>query len=254
MIQKRRVCYNLGKGGSYMNQFSRSELLLGRDVMDKLSKMKVAIFGVGGIGSYVCEALVRCGVNNFVLIDDDSVSLTNINRQIHATLKTVGRSKVEVMKERMLEINPDCKIDTYEEFYLPDKHSDIIKDDISYIVDAIDTVSSKIDIIVEAKKLGIPIISAMGAGNKLDPTKFEVSDIYKTSVCPLAKVMRRELRKRNISSLKVVYSKEEPIEIKDYSICDEEIDKKRIPGSLSFVPSCMGLIIASEIVKDVIRG
>ena len=236
-----------------MNQFSRSELLLGSEVMANLSKMKILIFGIGGVGSYVCEALVRSGVSNFVLVDSDKISLTNVNRQIHATLKTVGRSKVEVMKERMLDINPDCNIVTYEEFYLPDNHSDIISDDIDYIVDAIDTISAKIDIICKAKKLGIPIISAMGAGNKLDPTRFEVTDIYKTSVCPLAKVMRRELKKRNISSLKVVYSKEEPIEIIDYSCCSEDMDKKRIPGSLAYVPSCMGLIIASEIVKDVMN-
>ena len=236
-----------------MNQFSRSELLLGNQVMANLSKMKILIFGIGGVGSYVCEALVRSGVGNFVLVDSDKISLTNVNRQIHATLKTVGRSKVEVMKERMLEINPDCNIVTYEEFYLPDNHSDIISDDIDYIVDAIDTVSAKLDIIVTAKEKNIPIISAMGAGNKLDPTRFEVTDIYKTSICPLAKVMRRELKKRNISSLKVVYSKEEPIEIIDYSCCSEDMDKKRIPGSLAYVPSCMGLIIASEIVKDVMK-
>ncbi len=236
-----------------MNQFSRSELLLGKDTMDKLANMKIAVFGVGGVGSYVCEALVRSGVGSFILIDSDSISLTNVNRQIHATLKTVGKSKVEVMKERMLDINPDCNIVTYEEFYLPDNHSDIITDDISYIVDAIDTVSAKIDIIMEAKKRNIPIISAMGAGNKLDPTRFEVTDIYKTSVCPLAKVMRRELKNRGIKHLKVVYSKEEPIKIEDYSCCSEELDKKRVPGSLAFVPSCMGLIIASEIVKDILK-
>lgn len=236
-----------------MNQFSRSELLLGKDVMAKLSNMKILIFGIGGVGSYVCEALVRTGVNNFVLVDSDVVSLTNVNRQIHATLKTVGRSKVEVMKERMLDINPECNIEIFEEFYLPENHSDIISDDISYIVDAIDTVSAKIDIIVEATKRNIPIISAMGAGNKLDPTRFEVTDIYKTSVCPLAKVMRRELKNRGIKKLKVVYSKEEPIKIDDYSCCSEELDNRRVPGSLSFVPSCMGLIIASEIVKDVMK-
>lgn len=236
-----------------MNQFSRSELLLGKDVMNKLSNMKVLIFGIGGVGSYVCEALVRSGVNNFVLVDSDVISLTNVNRQIHATLKTVGRSKVEVMKERMLEINPECNIEVFEEFYLPDNHSDIITDDVSYIVDAIDTVSAKIDIIVEAYKRNIPIISAMGAGNKLDPTRFEVTDINKTSVCPLAKVMRRELKNRGVKHLKVVYSKEEPIKIEDYSCCEEELDKKRVPGSLSFVPSCMGLIIASEIVKDIMK-
>jgi len=236
-----------------MNQFSRSELLLGSDNMKKLSNMKIAVFGIGGVGSYVCEALIRSGITNFILVDSDVISLTNINRQIHATLKTVGRSKVEVMKERMLEINPYANIDIYQEFYLPDNHSDIIKSDIDYIVDAIDTVSAKIDIICKAKELDIPIISAMGAGNKLDPILFEVSDIYKTSVCPLAKVMRRELKKRGVKSLKVVYSKEEPITIDNYSICDEETDKKRIPGSLAYVPSCMGLIIASEIVKDVIK-
>lgn len=236
-----------------MNQFSRSELLLGKDIMTKLANMKVAIFGIGGVGSYVCEALVRSGVGSFILIDSDSISLSNVNRQIHATLKTVGKSKVEVMKERMLEINPECNIITYEEFYLPDKHSDIITDDISYIVDAIDTVSAKIDIICEASRRNIPIISAMGAGNKLDPTRFEVTDIYKTSVCPLAKVMRRELKSRRIKKLKVVYSKEEPIKIEDYSCCSDEIDKRMVPGSLSYVPSCMGLIIASEIVKDVMK-
>jgi len=249
------LCYTyVSYWGDVMNQFSRSELLLGKDVMKKLSKMKIAVFGIGGVGSYVCEALVRSGVGNFILVDSDLISLTNVNRQIHATLKTVGNSKVEVMKERMLDINPNCNIVTYEEFYLPDNHSDIICDDISYIVDAIDTVSAKIDIICEANKRNIPIISAMGAGNKLDPTRFEVSDIYKTSVCPLAKVMRRELKNRGIKKLKVVYSKEEPIIIQDYSCCEEEKDKKRVPGSLSFVPSCMGLIIASEVVKDIIKN
>ncbi|MBQ7105567.1 MAG: tRNA threonylcarbamoyladenosine dehydratase [Bacilli bacterium] len=236
-----------------MNQFSRSELLLGVNNMNKLKQSKVLIFGVGGVGSYVCEALVRCGIENFVLVDSDKISLSNVNRQIHSTLKTVGLSKVEVMKERMLDINPNCNITIYEEFYLPDNHSDIITDDISYIVDAIDTISSKIDIIMDAKERNIPIISAMGAGNKLDPTRFEITDIYKTSVCPLAKVMRRELKKRDIKSLKVVYSKEEPIKIEDFSCCSDEIYKKRVPGSLSFVPSCMGLIIASEVVKDLIK-
>ena len=237
-----------------MNQFSRTELLLGNDNMKKLSQVKVAIFGVGGVGSYVCEALIRCGIKNFVLIDNDKVSVTNINRQIIATTKTIGKSKVSVMKERMLEINPDAKIETYEEFYLPSSKTNIINEDLDYIVDAIDTITSKIDIILKAKSLNIPIISAMGAGNKLDPTQFEISDIYKTSVCPLAKVMRNELRKRGIKSLKVVYSKEKPIEIKDYSCCEDEINtKKRVPASISFVPSSMGLIIASEVVKDILK-
>lgn len=231
-----------------MNQFSRSELLLGKDVMNKLSNMKVLIFGIGGVGSYVCEALVRSGVNNFVLVDSDVISLTNVNRQIHATLKTVGRSKVEVMKERMLEINPECNIEVFEEFYLPDNHSDIITDDVSYIVDAIDTVSAKIDIIVEAYKRNIPIISAMGAGNKLDPTRFEVTDINKTSVCPLAKVMRRELKNRGVKHLKVVYSKEEP---KPSSVVDE--NGKPIVASNSFVPATAGLIAAGEVIKDLIN-
>lgn len=227
--------------------------MLGKEVMEKLSNMKILIFGIGGVGSYVCEALVRSGVKHFILVDSDEIALTNVNRQIHATLKTVGRSKVEVMKERMLDINPDCDITIYKEFYLPDNHSNIISDNLSYIVDAIDTVSAKIDIICEAKRRNIPIISAMGAGNKLDPTRFEVTDIYKTSVCPLAKVMRRELKARGVKDLKVVYSKEEPIKIDDYSCCSDELDKKRVPGSLSFVPSSMGLIIASEIVRDVIE-
>ena len=232
-----------------MNQFSRSELLLGKEVMNKLSNMKVLIFGIGGVGSYVCEALVRSGVNNFVLVDSDVISLTNVNRQIHATLKTVGRSKVEVMKERMLDINPECNIEVYEEFYLPDNHSEIITDDISYIVDAIDTVSAKIDIIVEAYKRNIPIISAMGAGNKLDPTRFEVTDIYKTSVCPLAKVMRRELKNRGIKKLKVVYSKEEPIK----PIIQNEENGRHIPASAVFVPATAGMILAAEVIKDIIK-
>ncbi len=236
-----------------MNQFSRSELLLGTANMEKLKNLKVAIFGIGGVGSFVCEALVRCGVSNFVLIDNDSISLSNVNRQIHATLETVGMSKVEVMKKRMLEINKEANIEIYQEFYLPSSKSNIINSSIDYIVDAVDTITAKIDIIVKAKELGIPIISAMGAGNKLDPTKFEIADIYDTSVCPLAKVMRRELKKRNIKDLKVVYSKEKPIKNIDLSMCEEEIPSKKrtIPGSVSFVPSVMGLIIASEIVRDI---
>ena len=236
-----------------MNQFSRSELLLGTANMEKLKNLKVAIFGIGGVGSFVCEALVRCGVSNFVLIDNDSISLSNVNRQIHATLETVGMSKVEVMKKRMLEIHKEANIEIYQEFYLPSSKSNIINSSIDYIVDAVDTITAKIDIIVKAKELGIPIISAMGAGNKLDPTKFEIADIYDTSVCPLAKVMRRELKKRNIKDLKVVYSKEKPIKNIDLSMCEEEIPSKKrtIPGSVSFVPSVMGLIIASEIVRDI---
>ncbi len=238
-----------------MNQFVRSELLLGKENMERLKKAKIAVFGIGGVGSYVCEALIRTGVINFVLIDNDVVVESNINRQIHATTKTIGQSKVEVMKERMLDINPDANIEIFQEFYLPTQHSNIIDKSLDYIVDAIDTVSAKIDIIVEAKKLEIPIISAMGTGNKLDPTQLEIADIYQTEMCPLARVMRYELKKRNIPSLKVIYSKEKPIKISDYS-CDEgntNNSKKVIPGSVSFVPSVAGLIIASEVVKDLIN-
>ena len=217
--------------------------------MQLLSQKKIAIFGIGGVGSYVCEALARCGINNFVLIDGDSVDISNINRQIEATLDTVGKRKVEVMKERILSINQNAKVDIYDQFYLPGDELNIIDSSLSYIVDAIDTISAKIDIIIRAQQLNIPIISAMGAGNKLDPTKLEISDIYKTSVCPLARVMRYELKKRNIKSLKVVYSREIPIKLDDAPMNSQN---KRVPGSISFVPSAMGLIIASEIIRDII--
>lgn len=238
--------------------FSRTELLIGRENIEKLKKAKVAIFGIGGVGSYVVEALARAGIGNFILVDKDKVDITNINRQIIATTKTVGRDKVEISKERILEINPDVNVVTYKQFYMPDNKIELTKD-VSYIVDAIDTVSAKIALVEEADRLSIPIISSMGTGNKLDPTKFEVSDIYKTSVCPLAKVMRKELKKRNIKKLKVVYSKEEPLKInkneKNMNTI-KNIDNtrsKHIPGSISFVPSVAGLIIASEVVKDIIN-
>ncbi len=230
-----------------LEQFSRTELLIGKNGIEKLSKSKVAIFGIGGVGSFVVEALARAGVGNFILVDNDNVSLSNLNRQIIATKKTIGRSKVEVAKERILEINPEANVETYKEFFMPETKG-ILDKTISYIVDAIDTVTAKLELVIRAEKLKIPIISSMGTGNKLDPTRFEVSDIYKTSVCPLAKVLRKELNHKGIKKLKVVYSKEEPIKIKK----DEE-NRKQIPGSISFVPSVAGLIIAGEVVKDIIK-
>ena len=226
-----------------LDQFSRTELLIGKSGIEKLQKSKVAIFGIGGVGSFVVEGLARAGIGNFVLIDNDEISITNLNRQIIATHKTIGRPKVEVAKERILEINPNASVDVYQEFFMPSTEG-ILDNTISYIVDCIDTVSSKIELVVRAEKLNIPIISSMGTGNKLDPTKFEVTDIYKTSVCPLAKIMRKELKNRGIKKLKVVYSKEEPIKIVKN---DEEKIKA---GSISFVPSVAGLIIAGEVVKD----
>lgn len=248
-----------------LNQFSRTELLIGKDGIEKLQKAKVAIFGIGGVGSFVVEGLVRAGIENFILVDDDKVSLTNLNRQIIATRKTVGKLKVEVAKERILEINPHANVETYQEFFMPNS-KEILDDTVDYVIDAVDTLTAKIELVVRTNKLEIPIISSMGTGNKLDPTKFEVADIYKTSICPLAKIMRKELRKREIKSLKVVYSKEEPIkpnEIENSScktgcICPPGTVRKcttrnQVPGSISFVPSVAGLIIASEVVKDIIK-
>ena len=249
-----------------LHEFSRCELLIGTERLDKLKKSKVAVFGVGGVGSFTVEALARSGVGHLVLIDDDCVCLTNINRQLPATRKTVGRPKVEVMKERILEINPKCEVTTFQRFYLPECADEMIDKSYDYIVDAIDTVTAKIDLVVRANQAGIPIISALGAGNKLDPTRFEVSDIFKTSVDPLAKVVRKELRVRGIKKLKVVYSKEEPIKPMESDtsscsagcICPKGSTRKctvkhQIPGSMSFVPSVMGLIIAGEVVKDIIE-
>ena len=197
-----------------LHSFSRTELLLGREGLEKLKQSKVAVFGVGGVGSFTVEGLVRAGVGKLVLIDDDCVCLTNINRQLHATRKTVGKPKVEVMKERILEINPQAQVTTFQKFYMPDTAHEMLADDYDYIVDAIDTVTGKIDLVMKAKEKNIPIISCMGAGNKLDPTRFEVTDVFNTSVCPLAKVMRKELKSRGITSLKVVYSKESPLTLK----------------------------------------
>lgn len=252
------------KGEVMEDMFSRTELLIGRDNIEKLHKSKVAVFGIGGVGSYVVEALVRAGIGSFILVDNDDVSISNLNRQIIATTKTIGKSKVEVAKDRILEINPKANVTIYKEFYMSDNKIELTSD-ISYIVDAIDTVTAKIALIEEADKLNIPIISSMGTGNKLDPTKFEVTDIYKTSVCPLAKVMRKELRNRGIKRLKVVYSKEEPIKRNDRELykneveAEENIERKKydsnshVPGSISFVPSVAGLIIASEVVRDIIN-
>ena len=231
-----------------LNQFSRTELLIGKENIEKLSNVKVALFGIGGVGSYVLEALARCGVQKFILVDNDKVSLSNLNRQIIANIDTIDRPKVEVAKERVLSINPNAKVEMFQEFFMPETEG-ILDETVSYIVDAIDTVTAKIELVLRANKLNIPIISSMGTGNKLDPTKFEVTDIYKTSVCPLAKVMRKELKQRGIKKLKVVYSKEEPIKpLKS----DEVTSKKQVPGSVSFVPSVAGLIIAGEVIKDII--
>ena len=222
------------------NQFSRTELIIGKEKVEILKKSKVAIFGIGGVGSYVVEGLARAGIGNFILVDKDEVSISNINRQIIATHDTVGKDKVDVAKKRILEINPDAKIEIYKEFFMPET-TGILDDSIDYIIDAIDTVTAKIELIVRANNLNIPIISCMGTGNKLDPTRFEVSDIYKTSVCPLAKVMRKELKTRGIKKLKVLYSKEEAIKTEGNI------------GSLSFVPSVAGLIISGEVIKDLIK-
>lgn len=237
-----------------LDKFDRTKLLIGEDGVEKLKEATVAVFGIGGVGSYTVEALARSGVGNLVLVDKDEISVTNINRQLHSTTKTVGMSKVEVMRDRVLDINPECNVLIFNEFYEPKNAEMMIDKSYSYIVDAVDTVTAKLDLVIRANEYNIPIISAMGAANKLDPTKFEVTDIFKTSVCPLARVMRKELRNRNIKKLKVVYSKEEPIKLKESS--EEEIlpGKNSVPGSVSFVPSVMGLIIAGEVIKDLIRG
>jgi len=229
------------------DSFARSALLLGSEGMEKLFKSTVAIFGIGGVGSFAAEALVRTGIGNIVLIDYDIIDITNINRQIHATMKTVGLSKVEAMKERILEINPDINVIIYKERYDEMTKKMLLSSKYDYVVDAIDMVSSKLDLIVECKSLNIPIISSMGAGNKLDPTMFQVGDVYSTKVCPLAKVMRHELRKRDIRDLKVVWSEEVP---KDINLEKMGL-RKAVPGSIGFVPSVVGLIIASEVIKDI---
>lgn len=250
-----------------LNQFSRTELLLGKEAMERLSKAKVAVFGIGGVGGYVCEALVRSGVGSFDLVDDDKVCLTNLNRQIIATRKTVGQYKTDVMKERILEINPDAKVEIHKCFFLPENADEFPFEEYDYIVDAVDTVTAKIALVMKAQEKGVPIISSMGAGNKLDASQFQVADIYKTKVCPLAKVMRRELKKRGVKKLKVVYSEEKPtrpindmaISCRTNCICPPGAkhkctERRDIPGSVAFVPSVAGLIIAGEVVKDLAAG
>ena len=232
-----------------VNQFSRTELLIKKEGLEKLSRAKVAIFGIGGVGGFVTEGLVRAGVGNIVLIDHDTVSESNLNRLIIATTKTIGKYKVDVMKERILDINPDANVEVHKEFFMPNSGTDIINDGLTYVVDCVDTVTAKLEIINRCKNLGIPVISAMGTGNKLDPSRFEITDISKTSVCPLAKVMRKELKNRGITNLKVIYSKEEPIKT---GVIDEE-SHKQVPGSISFVPSVAGLMIAGEVVRDIIK-
>jgi tRNA A37 threonylcarbamoyladenosine dehydratase len=228
--------------------FNRTELLFGKDAMDKLAKARVIVFGVGGVGGHCIEALVRSGIGHIAIVDHDVVEESNINRQLVATHSTLGKSKVEVMKERLLDINTNIEVEAIEKFYLPENESEFALERYDYIIDAVDTMSAKISLVLRANSIKKPIISAMGAGNKIDPTKLEVSDIYKTSVDPLAKILRHELKKYNIKHLKVVYSKEEPIKV---NLKDEK--RRAIPGSTSFVPSTMGLILASEVIKDLIN-
>ncbi len=234
-------------------EFTRTAMLIGEESVEMLSSVHIAVFGIGGVGGYVTEALARCGVGEFDLIDNDTVNITNINRQIIATHETLGRYKTEVMKERILSINPEAKVNIHNTFYLPENSAEFDFTKYDYIVDAVDTVTAKIEIIMNAKKAGTPVISSMGTGNKLDPTLFEIADIYKTTVCPLAKVMRRELKKRGVNSLKVLYSTEEPVK----SIA-AEVGEKPVPASIAFVPSVAGLIIAGEVIKElaekVIKG
>lgn len=254
-------------GLGMLNQFSRSQLLLGETGMERLSQAKVAIFGIGGVGGYAAEALARTGVGAFVLVDDDKVCLTNLNRQIIATRKTVGQYKAEVMRDRIWEINPAAQVEVRKCFYLPENAHEFDFTEYSYVVDAVDTVTAKLEIITRAKACGVPVISCMGAGNKLDPTKFQVADIYQTIMCPLARVIRRECKKRGIKKLKVVYSTEQPtrpledmrISCRTNCICPPGAqhtctERRDIPGSVAFVPSVAGLIVAGEVVKDLTQG
>lgn len=241
-----------------LTQFSRTELLLGTEAIERLQKARVAVFGIGGVGGYVCEALVRSGVGAFDLIDDDKVCLSNLNRQIIATHSSIGKYKVDVMKERMLDINPDAEVRTYASFFLPENADNFPFAEYDYVVDAIDTVTAKIALVMKCQEMGIPIISSMGAGNKLDASAFRVTDLYKTSMCPLAKVMRRELKKRGIKKLKVVYSEEKPMtptqKERTETETEETCAKRRvIPGSVAFVPSVAGLIAAGEVIKDLVK-
>lgn len=249
-----------------LDQFSRTQLLLGEESMNKLSDMRVAVFGIGGVGGYVCEALVRTGIGHFDLIDDDKVCLTNLNRQIIATRKTVGLYKADVMKERMLEINPNVEVNVYKCFFLPENADEFPFADYDYVIDAVDTVTAKVELVMKCKEMNVPIISSMGAGNKLDASAFKVADIYKTKMCPLAKVMRHEMKKRGVKKLKVVYSEEKPtrpiedmsISCRTHCICPPGAqhkctERRDIPGSVAFVPSVAGMIIAGEVIKDLTK-
>ena len=243
-----------------LDQFSRTELIFGRSAMDTLASSRVAVFGVGGVGGFTVEALARSGIGTLDLIDDDKVCLTNLNRQIIALHSTIGRYKVDAAEARIHDINPDCKVNTFKTFFMPETADQFDFSQYDYVVDAIDTVTGKLEIIERAKAAGVPVISSMGAGNKIDPTAFEVTDIYKTSVCPLAKVMRYQLKRRGIKKLKVVYSKEQPIAPSQsaYEDCVNESEKsasrRSTPGSNAFVPSVVGLIIAGEVIKDIIAA
>ena len=263
------------------NQFERTELLLGKEAMEKLAAARVAVFGIGGVGGYTVEALARSGVGALDLIDSDTVAFSNLNRQIIATRSSVGRYKVDVMRERILDINPEAEVRAYRCFYLPETKDEFDFSQYDYVVDAVDTVTAKLQLVMEAQAAGVPIISSMGAGNKLDPAAFQVADIYKTSVCPLAKVMRRELKKRGIKKLKVVYSQEQPLTpgvgdlrcqaYRDEGLTDDHLGEKTAvgsaegegtgrpsarrstPGSVAFVPSVAGLIIAGEVIRDLVK-
>ena len=246
-----------------LHSFSRTELVIGTENLNKLKHSKIAIFGIGGVGTFAAEGLARSGIENFVLVDDDDICLTNINRQIHAMRSTVGQSKVELMKDRIMDINPKAKVDIHKMLYNSETSDMLLSQDYDYVVDAIDMVSAKLDLIEKCYKRGIKIISSMGAGNKIDPTRFEVTDLFKTTICPLAKVMRKELRKRGVEQLRVVYSKEEPItpklinsDCKTDCICTNKertcTVRHQIPGSMAFVPSVAGMIMASVVVRDLI--
>ena len=228
------------------NQFSRTELLIGKAGVEKLKNAKVAVYGIGGVGSYTAEGLARAGVGHLVLVDFDDVDVTNINRQILALHSTIGKRKIDVMKERILDINPNAKVEIYDQKDIEGGEENLVDESFSYIVDAIDTMTAKLKVIERAYKLGVNIISATSAGNKLDPTRFEVTDIYKTSVCPVCKILRKELKNRGIKKHKVVYSKEEPVKL------EEDEEPKNTLGSISFVPSVAGLIVAGEVVKDIL--
>ena len=238
-----------------LNQFSRTQLLLGKEAMEKLAASRVAVFGIGGVGGYTVEALIRSGIGAVDLIDNDKVCLTNLNRQLIATHDTIGKFKVDVAAERIATINPDATVRIYKTFYTPETANEFDFTQYDYVVDAIDTVTGKIALVLQAQSAGTPIISSMGAGNKLDPTAFVVADIYKTSVCPLARVMRRELARRGVKKLKVVYSKEKPLVPVDEALFEAEMEgtqRRQVPGSTAFVPSVVGLIIAGEVIKDLI--